>query len=307
MTKPAAPAIVLATNDEPRESSALRFAAAEALRTGYPLRVVHVVHGASRDSTAHPLSYRYEDVDASGQHVVDHAVQQLVGLTHGAVPIVKDVFRGRVLERLVALSAQAHLVVVQRRGLPRRTHPLTSSTTAALAGRSMAPVACVPTGWDPGRTGITGVTCAVGVLARPTHLMVAAFDAAREHRVPLVLVHAVDYPAVEDTESSRERDRRSAAAQAGLERSTTWLGRHYPDVAVTSDVVLGEPERCLLSTVDEHQLLVVGRRDAPHPMYEHVGSVTRKLLRTASVPVVVIPRPSDVAKPRPESREHRVG
>lgn len=307
MTKGGAqPAVVLATTGEPRETAALRFAAAEALRTGYPVRVVHIVHGTTRDDPAHPLTYSTRAVDEAGRRLVEQAARRLEVLTHGSVPVVADVFRGRAADKLVALSAEAHLVVVQRRGLPRRRHPLSASTTAAVAGRAFAPVVSVPPGWDPDGAGLDGVTLAVGVLSRPTHLMQRALDTAREHRLPLTVVHVLDFPAVEGTDSAREQARRRAAARSGLDRSVAWLLRTYPELTVTTQVVLGPPASTVLAGVGPRQLLVVGRRDAPFPAYEHVGDVTRHLLRSATVPLVVVPRPSDPARPRPHSREHHL-
>ena len=306
MAKSAQPAIVLATSNEPRETASLRFAADEAQRTGYPLRVVHVVHGTAHEGRAHPLTYSSGPVEEAGRQVVEQVAERLGVLTHGSVPIVTDVFRGRAVDKLIALSAEAHVVIVQRRGRSRITHPLSPSITEAVAGRSFAPVVSVPPGWDPQVEGLDGVALAVGVFARPTHLMLRALESAREHRLPLTVLHALDFPAVEGTDSSREQVRRRAAAQAGVDRSMTWLQHHYPDVAVTTEIMIGSPATSVLAAVGPRQLLVVGRRDAPFPAYEHVGDVTRHLLRTATVPVVVVPRPSDPAKPRPRPREHHV-
>src|SRR5690349_18067450 len=87
MSSPDQSAIGLATNGEPREIPAYRFAALEARATGRPLVVVHVVHGSSAPDRHHPLSYSYESVDVEARHLVDRACQRLRELTAGAVEI----------------------------------------------------------------------------------------------------------------------------------------------------------------------------------------------------------------------------
>ncbi len=286
MSTPPPAAIVLATNGEPRESAAIGFTAAEALRTGRPVTVVHVVHGSSRLGGTPSLVYSWTAVEEEAARVVEYVATRLGDLTHGAVGVDRVTPRGRTVAQLVSLSSTAHLLVLQRRGLPRRTHP-GAGTTAAIAGRALSPVVSVPDTWSVTQSTVRRIVVGVGDPHESRNLLLQGFGLAAEHQVPLRVVHALG------AESAR------LEAVAELDDSMARLRQQHPRLAVQTDVVAGPPEEVLLDAVRHDDLLVVGRRDASHPVYEHLGRVAKRLLRSSPAPLVVVPRPlADVPRTR---------
>jgi nucleotide-binding universal stress UspA family protein len=284
------PGILLATNGEPQEAASIRFAAAEAVRTGRPVTVVHVVHGSAPDPHHHLLEYSYPEVEKEGRRRADRIAGQLRDLTHGTVPVHAAVPRGYPVDRVVALSAKAHLVVLQRRESGRMARLVPGSTSAGIAARSIAPVVSVPHHWTAGRPFVGRVVLALGEQPDAWTLIGRAFEAATEHEAGLHVVRALDFP-IEGTESAPALDRRRRRADAELETVLAPYRRIFPDIDVTVDVPEQGPAEALrLSTVG-NDLLVIGRREVLNPAFEHLGKVTRAMLRTAECPVLVVPRP----------------
>lgn len=279
MTMTGHPALVLATNDEPRESAAFCFTAAEARQTGRSVRIVHVVHGSAPRGRQHPLSYSYEEVEVEGVRLLHHARERLEAAADGSLHVTTEVVRGRVVHRLLAVSADAASLVLSRRGLPHHTPRSPGSVSAALAGRAICSVVSVPASWRPDGGGfVRRVVLGLGDHEHPGRLVGHAFELAAAHAAPLLVVHATE-------------DR--PVSEAEMERATAPFRERYPHVEVAHEVVAGSPAHRLLEVTDPHDLLVVGRRDASHPVYEHLGSLTRTLLQSSTVPLVVVPRPQD--------------
>ncbi len=270
------PALVLATNDEPREAAAFAFTAAEARQTCRSVRLVHVVHGSAPRGPQHPLTYSWEEVEAEGARLLGHARERLEAVADGPVHVTTEVVRGRVVHRLLAVSADASSLVLSRRGLPR--HTPRSGVSAALAGRAICPVVSVPRSWRPEDGFVRRVVLALGDLEHPGRLVGHAFELAAAHAAPLLVVHVAE---------------RRPVDQLQVEGATTSFRDRFPQVEVTHEVAEGSPEERLLQVRDPRDLLVVGRRDASHPVYEHLGSLTRTLLQSSTVPLVVVPRPQD--------------
>ena len=190
--------------------------------------------------------------------------------------VTTEVVRGRVVHRLLAVSADASSLVLSRRGLPR--HTPRSGVSAALAGRAICPVVSVPRSWRPEDGFVRRVVLGLGDLEHPGRLVGHAFELAAAHAAPLLVVHVAE---------------RRPVDQQQVEGATTSFRDRFPQVEVTHEVVEGSPEERLLQVRDPRDLLVVGRRDASHPVYEHLGSLTRTLLQSSTVPLVVVPRPQD--------------
>jgi nucleotide-binding universal stress UspA family protein len=283
---------VLATNDEPRETAAFCFTAAEAQRTGRPVRLVHVVHG-SAPRPHHPLSYSVEEVNLEGERLLRHARGRLEAMSDGPLELTTELLSGRVVDRLLACSADAASVVLSRRGLPHRTPLSHGSVSTALAGRAISPLVSVPQSWQPDGGFVRRVVLGLGEHDHPCRLVEAAFKQATLHGARLLVLHAVDERAVLRAEDEQpEEDHRHLVSEEVAQATAPFRAR-YPEVDVAHEVVTGSPEECLLALTSPHDLLVVGRRDAGRPVYEHLGSLTRTLLRSSAVPLVVVPRPQD--------------
>ncbi len=285
-----AAAIVLATTGEPREAASIGFTAFEAVRTGRPVVVTHVIHGSAHRPGYPTLVYSYSEVEERAARLVRFIAEHLESLTGSAVPVSTDTPRGRTVARLVDLSRQAHLIVVQRHGIPVRARTAAGSVTASLAGRALAPVVSVPAGWTAPATGVRRVVLGLGDLHASTNLLESGFKLAEEHAATLHVVHALGALSGGGPSARRPVERTDPLAE--LDDAVRPAHRRHPRVRVATEVVDGAPEQALLRVCAYDDVLVVGRRDEAHPVYEHLGPVARGLLRSVGAPpVVVVPRP----------------
>jgi nucleotide-binding universal stress UspA family protein len=284
-------AIMLAVNDSRSEGAAVRFAAEEARLTGRPVTVVHVVHGSAHVMGHNPLAYSYDELDRRGQEMATRVADEVKELTGGSVEVTCETTRGRPVERLVAMSRSAHVVVVQRRPAPGAAHLALRSTSTALGARALAPLVSVPSSWIPADPFVRRVTLGASERDEAWSLLGHGFRLAAEHHAGLHVVRAVDLPELEVAPGADLLSRRKEGVRADLERELRPFRNRYPGVAVDLEVLDGSAEEALRQATGSGDLLVVGRRDEPHPVYERLGPVARSMLRTAECPVVIVPRP----------------
>ena len=137
---------------------------------------MHAVHGSAPRGPQHPLTYSWEEVEAEGARLLHHARERLEVVADGPVHVTTEVVRGRVVHRLLAVSADASSLVLSGRGLPR--HTPRSGVSAALAGRAICPVVSVPRSWRPEDGFVRRVVLALGDLEHPGRLVGHAFELA---------------------------------------------------------------------------------------------------------------------------------
>lgn len=246
----------------------VRFAAAEAVRGGVPLHVVHVL-GLDAGSATQAARICFLAVERARDLVGQH------------VPVTSEIFHGDLIDGLVELSRRARLVVLQRHAVTDHTLPRATSTkVAAHAG---VPVVCVPRDWN-GR-GLGTVTVGVDDTAHCVPLLREALSAARSRGAELRILH-VDLPS---DECDSERDIRIALAEAsaGLE-----------DVPVTIDITVDTtPVAALVEAMATSELLVIGRH---HPLVargSRLGPVARRVVRDASCPVLLLTPSASTSSP----------
>ena len=284
-------AIVLAVDDDHPEGGAVRFTAEEAQLTGRPVTVVHVVHGSTHVTGPNPLSFTYAEVEKRGRQVTDGVADRLRELTEGTVDVRCETTRGRTVDQLVAISEHARLVVVERRPMSAAGHLAVRSTSTALGARSLAPLVSVPAAWRPTDPFVRRVVLGASERDEAWGLFGHAFRLAAEHHVGLHVVRSVDLPELEATPGADLLSSRRAGVRADLERELQPFRNRYPGVQVDIEIPDGPASHALRQTTGRHDLLVVGRRDQPHPVYERLGPVPRSMLRTAACPVLVVPHP----------------
>lgn len=263
---PLLPVVVAVSGDG--SDAGIRFGAAEAVRDGGPLHVVHVVDlelGTARQA----------------EHICSQAVEHARGLVGEQVQVTSEVFHGELIDGLVELSRGGRVVVLQRHGAGgRQTDP--RATSVKVASRATVPVVCVPRDWI-GR-GMGTVTVGVDGTLTCAPLLREALLAAWSRRARLRILH-VDLP-WDDGDSGRELRSALTEAAAGLEH-----------VAVSIQTIEGgTPVAALSDAMESSELLVVGRH---HPLMargSRLGPVARKIVRDASCPVL-LPTPSASVSP----------
>ncbi|MEU9760178.1 universal stress protein [Streptomyces sp. NPDC047985] len=278
---------------------ALDWAAAEAARSGLPLRVLHASLWEHYEG-AHAASDPERPADESlAEHLVAEAGERARRLGP-EVDVEAEVLPEDPVVALVAESHEAAVVVVGSRGRGRIAEMLLGSVSLTLANRSHCPVVVVPeraptTPPRPGRV-VVGISDA----EKPTAALFFALAQARARHGELVAVRAWRSPAHEarshpllvgspTAAHHRQAEEHLEAVLAELDPTGS------SDVTVRRSVVQGPTHQRLLEAAEGAELLVVGasrigRRHGHHTAHaQHLGPVNHAMLHYAPCPVAVVP------------------
>ena len=284
-----APVVVAVADDHP---SALRFAAAEAVRDHRPLRVVHVLHPPRGGPGPETMLISFEAAEVVAGQVLQGQFELAQRLVAGAVPVERVLGRGPVVENLMAQCGDADHLVLQRRHAARLRRLLTGSTVAALAAHSPVPVVAVPEMWS-GPRATPHVTVAIGehdVGLRESALLAHAYAEAEARNASLTVLFAWFLPADygEVTMANPTLGDWRDVARRDVETHVAPWSQSHPTVDVRVDVPHLRPADALLRASRHSDLLLVGRRT--HGL-QHLGPVVRGALRESQCPVVVVGAP----------------
>jgi nucleotide-binding universal stress UspA family protein len=280
--------IVVGVDGSSSALQAVRWAAAEAVRRGVPLRLVNVcstpvglpggvvepavIQKAMRDQGQQWLHEGRRAANA----VSDQLRPDLVLMTASVVPA------------LVKESLDASVLVLGTRGLGGFAGLLIGSNAVFLAGRAHCPMVVVR--GDESEQG----PVVVGVDGTPTseEAVSFAFAEAALHGIDLVAVHAwaesaadtslLSHSAPPDFEAAQQLAHKTLA-----ERLAGWQEK-YPDVCVNREVVRDNPSLALLRFAERARLVVVGTRGRGGFEGLVLGSTGQHLLHHAPCPVAVV-------------------
>lgn len=282
--------VVVGYDQTPAGERALAEAAAQAVRRGAALTVVHALHPspAAREAVAREVAA--QDVAEEG---ADRARSGHPGLTVRACT-----HAGPAATVLADRSSHADLLVVGH-------HSHGSLRSGALALRTVARAACpamVVRGSEHRTRGtvvaavdIADVGGVEGVGDAAEELLHFAYTeaAARGARLKAISVRATLWPrmfAGEGGQSGRPSSQASARAEQALERMLEPWPDAYPGVVTDRELIEGSPTVFLTGATTYADLIVVGtRRRAAGRRGRRVGPVAHTLLLHSDCPVAVVP------------------
>jgi nucleotide-binding universal stress UspA family protein len=281
--------IVVGVDRASGSTATLRWALAEAARTGSQVSAVHVW----------PLPV---DVDVPlDAETVDQLGLLDRDLPCGAAGLALCAVQGDPGPVLVDRAADADLLVVGRREAhhpigTRHDHVLTHCLTHAST-----PVAVVPR--DGGGAGHRRIVVGVDGSAASRRSLRWGADAARAYGATLIALHV--WQAAPHSVSELMHRRPSPAEYAALatDRLAGWVHEAlgHPSVPVELVAPHGAPLDHLLEQAFTADLLVLGAgHGAVHLLL--TGSLTRQLARLCPCPMVVLPDGGGVARGRHERR-----
>jgi nucleotide-binding universal stress UspA family protein len=274
-------------------ANAIRYARAEAARSGGAVDVVHVVPDVAPVSGFYPVPPdQLMEAGAAALEAslatVEHDEQDE---EHARVPLRSHVRRGHVVATLAELGRTSRVVVVGSDRRPVSMRLLTGNVSTGVSARAAVPVVSVPDTWSPERR--TGVVLA-GV-KHPDHaeaVLAEAFEVARRRRSRLVVLHAWRLPIAYDdllvTDKGTLQDWAARAERELEEVVAPWRASH-PDVEVEVRCVHDQAAHALVLASEEADELVVVRRSRGVPAAAHLGSTARSVLLYAHCPVRVVP------------------
>ena len=299
MSKPKThPGIVVGVDGSPASKVAVQWAARDAELRNVPLTLVHVLTATAGTWLGTPLPPSWTRGQRErGQQVIDEALK-IVDESCQRPPahINCEIPSGGAVSTLVALSKEAELVVVGRRGNGTlRGRPL-GSVSSAVVHHSHCPVAVIHDE-DPLIDHPAQAPVLVGIDgSRGAELATAiAFDEASRRKVELVAVHAwpdvgVFAAAGVGSDEIGTPGRRSIEDEAFAERLAGWSER-YPDVPVRRETVRNEPAPVLVDQSQWAQLVVVGGHGLGGFAGMLLGSVSTAVVQCVQTPVIVARQP----------------
>jgi nucleotide-binding universal stress UspA family protein len=269
---------------------AVDYAATEALTTGCPLLLMHVI--ALSAGATMGVSNSHDILGAAGERVVESARARaaLAGVPKSEITV--RVVSGPVTSTLISASKQADLMVLGRRGLSGLDRVFAGSTSTSVGARAGCPVVVVPRAWSP-QSPYGRVVVGVDGSARSLPALAMAVAEASSRSAELVVVHAWEAPAPYYVESSEIQDlvdsRRREAELAVSELLAGWSERH-PDIRIRRVFETRHPVEALVGHSAEGDLLVIGTRGGGGIPGLALGSVARAVVAGSCSPVLLVRR-----------------
>ncbi|QKZ23685.1 universal stress protein [Streptomyces chartreusis] len=287
MTRP-----ITAGVDGSEESLAgLAWAAREAVRRGFPLRVVHAWRFQPHDAID-------AGEDTQAQWVRDGLAEMARGVAerHAGLEVTTDVVEGPPAETLIAAASESEMLVLGSRGHGRVVGFLLGSVGQQVISGAARPVVRVRAGDEPsgeaaGREIVVGQqgdpedsAAALGFAFETAAARGATVRAVRAWTLPPLFAYSPASLKMLDEAGGLEPHEKEALGEA----LRPWR-EHYPDVPVVEHVEMGSGGQVLLSVSGRAQLMVVGRRVHRTAVGARIGSVAHGMLHLADCPVAVVP------------------
>lgn len=296
------PGVVVGVDGSPSSTAAVEWAARDAELRNVPVRLVHVVAPVAPTAWPEiPAGAGYGEL--RNQHARDLMAQAQKVALDAASPsresqVSADIIHAPVVPTLVELSEKCDMVVVGCHGEGAVGGASLGSVSSGLAHRAHCPVAVVHDE-DSLTERSAQAPVVVGVDGSPISELATeiAFDEASRRGVGLVALHAwsdmgpVDFASM-NWAPIEWRNIKEQEEEVLAERLSGWRDR-YPDVAVNKFVVSDRPAPRLLEQAQNAQLVVVGshgRGGFPGMM---LGSVSRAVVNSARIPVIIARRPQN--------------
>lgn len=276
-------------------TAAVEWAAREAQLWDRPLHVVHVVPPIVMPATPWPeLPVAYaEFAEDQARQITRDAYKVAVEAAPGRIAtITTAVLGGPILPTLIELSETADLVVTGCLGTGSVARALLGSVSSGVVHRARCPVAVIHGETSPSPQ----APVVVGMDMSPTAELAAAlaFDEAARRHVGLIAVHAWSDMGPRGFASMNWapiewRNLKEHEENAFDDYLSGWRDR-YPTVTVRPVVVADRPASRLLEQSQQAQLVVVGSHGRGAATSAALGSVSRAIVHSAQVPVIVVRR-----------------
>lgn len=281
--------VVVGVDGSPPSDAALRWAVGEARRTRQRL---HVVHAQENEVVLNDREQLGTKEAPAGADPVLTAARDQVAAMAPEIKLTLHCVTGFAPTTLTAASRLAATVVVGSHGRSALPTALLGSVSHQVAIHSSCPVVVVRENGTEGVEGPGKVIVGVDGSEASEPALSYAFAYAASTGSSLTAVHTWWWEPLEGVSLGEPwiGDWTQIATQEGSLVSEVLAGwsQKYPDLAVTSHVVRGDPVIELLEQSKGARLLVVGSRGRGGFIGMMLGSVSRRILKRASCPVAVV-------------------
>ena len=287
-------AVVVGIDGREQDRATLTWAAREALSRNAP---VHIISAIDMDlpllssGEAVPLAMVEEQLQVDLGRRLQEAAEQVMASAPGTAVSAYSA-SGKASSALLAAGETAALIVLGSASAGRLQRIFLGSTSTSVVGLAACPVVVV--GAAPPETGDV-VAAFDGSAPALAALEYAAATAARLgvglRVVSVWFLEVVDGIVAADPESPQFASVQQRYG-AKVEAAVAPLRARYADLVITAVVRQGRAVDVLTEESRTAQLLVCGRRGRGLAA-TLLGSVSRKLLQSAEVPVAVVRGPQD--------------
>jgi nucleotide-binding universal stress UspA family protein len=291
--------IVVAVDGSDSALAAIAWAAADAVRRGSQLHIVHVYDGRLPNATSPDSAYA-KDIRARAETLVETAILD-ARLFAPTVEVCGDALVGAVVPTVIRVAQRAELTVLGGHGrgglvnflgsVGRQLATQVDRSVVVVRGRCAGDASPVVVGAD----GSAAARHAVGVAFEEAAMRRTGVVAVRAYRTTRPPWRVPITPAVEDW------DARQREADALDDDIRPWAEK-FPEVAVERIVVDRPIGDALVDFSANAQLVVIGSRRRGGIVGVIRGSVSRQLMRHAQCPILLARGVSAVSTPLPPPR-----
>lgn len=282
--------IIVAVGPDRVHGGTLDLAAAEALRRGTGVELLHVVHSVialpSYQGQVLELDQALLEV---GRSVLADAAERMGPLLRGEVPLSTELLVGPVAATIAHRGETRDLVVLERRAPQHLERLLTMSVSTRVAAHTTAPVVVVPQGWVPAAADLP-VTVGIDRPSDPLGQVETAASYAALHGRDITVLFAIWLAEPYQDVVFVNHTRRQWTHEADSELRLALEKLDDPGVPVTRKVLWARPADALVAASRRSAALVLSRRPHRSRHGVHLGPVTRTVLRHAECPVLVFDR-----------------
>ncbi|MFC4015417.1 universal stress protein [Nonomuraea purpurea] len=282
--------IVVGTDDSLDADAAIAWAAADAVRKGLRLELVHVIERGSYDLPRCPLPGLLETLGEAATRMLEEKYQAVTTRWPG-IEVATEVKTGSAVAQLRAQAEPAAELVVGSRGRGGFASALLGSVSLGVAGHAHGTVVVVRSvAAERGQ-----IVVGVDESDSSTPALAHAFAEASLRRVPLRAVYAYAVP-IHAVSLDLDRLQRTQY-EFVRDRLAPWRAE-YPEVNVIEDITSVHPVAALAEASKDADLVVVGNRGHSAVASAVLGSVSHGVLHHADCPVAVVRRHEDDRTPR---------
>lgn len=271
---------------------AVDWAAAEATRHGWPVRLVHAYQtaAAALPGVTVTLPPPVEEAD----RILDEA-QTRIAASYPDLTVSMVRHEGPAPRVLLREAEKARLLVLGREGVGRFAEMVLGSVSLAVATKASTPVVVIPAAWDPPTQPFNRLVVGVDGSERCEAAVRFAFETAAEREAELTAVFAWDIPTRWPEAVPLMADTRRFETdyqQLLLEATQVWRDK-YPTVAVDLVGEVGHPAEVLRRRAATADLVVIGGRGHGRVTGMLLGSAARAILRHVDRPIAVVHHPDE--------------
>lgn len=288
------PRVIVGVDGTEGSIEALRWAAHEAARRGWPLHVITCAElPVSMEAVLVGANVSGSSMDATVREfgAVNERAVQLARSFGLSIDVTGETVLGSAGYAMVSAAHDEDLVVVGATSHPGRLTDLLGSVATLVAHRAHGPVVVVH-GADRRHVAIGRIVVGIDGSAGGEEALLWAVEEAMRSGAELELVHAWSYPYASGRGAGNDpRHEMRLDAMRTLEQAELRAKGFYESIRVHSIVSEDSPANAIIEAGRTADLIVVGTRGRGGFASLMLGSVSRTVVQHATVPVVLLRRP----------------